>query len=103
MPRTDYQQGLSEEAQQALATLAANIREARKARGWTIDETAGRCLMSVNAYRNAEAGNLGTAMGVYLAILDVMGLAESLADVAAPHKDETGRRLKRVSSALKGW
>jgi transcriptional regulator with XRE-family HTH domain len=101
MPRADYQLGLSEEALSALGILAANITEARKARGWSIDEAARRSLLSINAYRNAEAGNPGTAIGVYLATLDAFGLAGGLADVGAPHKDETGRRLKRVSSRLR--
>jgi|GEM_PF-1833322 len=102
MPRTDYQLGLSEDARHSLQTLAGNLREARKARGWTLEEAAKRCLVSVNAYRNAEAANPGTAVGVYLAILDTMGLVDGLADVAAPHRDETGRRLKCVGSVTKG-
>ncbi|WP_347330835.1 helix-turn-helix domain-containing protein [Marinimicrobium locisalis] len=101
MPRADYQLGLSEEALSALHILAANIKEARKSRGWTIEEAARRSLLSINAYRNAEAGNPGTAMGVYLAALDTVGLADGLADVGAPHRDETGRRLKHVSSKLR--
>lgn len=102
MPRTDYQQGLSDEALQSLAILAANLKEARRARGWTLQEAAQRALLSVNAYRKAEAGNPGTALGVYLAILDTLGLVDSLADVAAPHRDEVGRRLKSVSSRRGG-
>ncbi|MGD8175534.1 hypothetical protein [Marinimicrobium sp. ARAG 43.8] len=98
MPKTDYQQGLSEEARVALGIMASNLREARKARGWTIKETARRSLLSINAYRNAEAGNPGTALGVYLAVLDTFGLADGVADLAAPHRDETGRRLKQIKS-----
>lgn len=101
MPRINYQLGLSEDALHSLQTLASNLREARKARGWSIEEAAKRCLLSVNAYRKAESANPGTAIGVYLSIMDVMGLVDGLADVAAPHRDETGRRLKRIGSVAK--
>lgn len=91
MPRNDYQLGIDEDAKLAFAVFAGNIRQARKTRGWTIQEAATRALVSVNAYRAAEAGNLGTAVGVYLAILNAMNLVDSLADVAAPHRDPAAR------------
>lgn len=98
MPRTNYQAAISDEAREALHILAHNIRQARRARRWSLREAAARAVVSVNAYRAAEAGELGTAMGVYLSILDTLDLVDSLADVAAPHRDELGRRLRGLPS-----
>jgi len=98
MPRDNYQAAVSETLASLQQVFADNIREARLARGWSQQEAAERCLLSRNAYRAAEHGNLGTAIGVYWVILDTLGLAEGIADLAAPHRDEVGRRLKLVKS-----
>lgn len=75
------------------AIFAQNIIEARAARGWSQAEAAKRCFLSLKAYRGAEDGNLGTAIGVYWAILDGFGIG-GVEDLAAPHKDEQGRLLR---------
>ncbi|PCK07263.1 MAG: hypothetical protein COA42_15195 [Alteromonadaceae bacterium] len=98
MPRDDYRAAISEEVLNLHATFAQNIKEARKARGWSQVETAERCLLSRGAYRAAEDGELGTAIGVYWLILDTFGLVESIAELAAPHKDEVGRRNRIVKA-----
>ena len=100
MPRDDYQTALSELVIQYQQIFARNLQEARKARGWTQQEAAERCMLSRGAYRAAEEGRLGTAVGVYWSILDAFGLAEGISELAAPHKDEVGRRSKRISSRL---
>lgn len=100
MPRKDYQNALSKEVIELQAIFAQNIKEARKARGWTQNEAAERCLLSRGAYRAVEAGELGTAIGVYWSVLDTLGLAESIAELAAPHKDEIGRRNRVVSARV---
>lgn len=100
MPRDDYLSAISEEVLTLHTIFAQNIKEARKARGWTQIEAAQRCLLSRGAYRAAEAGELGTAIGVYWLILDTLGLAEGIADLAAPHKDEIGRRNRSVKAKV---
>ena len=96
MPKHIFAEGLSEEAKLALAILGKNIRTARKARGWTIESAAERCLVSINGLRGAESGNPGTAIGIYLALLDTMGLANGIQDLAAPHTDTTGQRMQEA-------
>lgn len=98
MPRDNYRLAISEEVLEYQEIFAQNIREARKARGWSQQEAAERCLLSRGAYRAAENGELGTAIGVYWLILDTLGLAEGIADLAAPHKDEVGRRNRQVKA-----
>lgn len=98
MPRDNYIAALSDSLLQLHGVFAQNITEARKARGWSQQEAAKRCLLSRGAYRAAEAGELGTAIGVYWLILDTLGLAEAIAELAAPHKDEVGRRNRVVKA-----
>lgn len=98
MPRDDYVSAISEEVLALHSIFAQNIKEARKARGWTQVEAAERCLLSRGAYRAAEAGELGTAIGVYWLILDTFGLADAITELAAPHKDEVGRRNRVVKA-----
>jgi ribosome-binding protein aMBF1 (putative translation factor) len=98
VPSNNYSGSLSEQLQALHLTFAHNIAEARKARGWSQQEAADRCLLSRGAYRAAEAGNLGTAIGIYWVILDTLGLTDGIAELAAPHRDEVGRRTKVVSS-----
>lgn len=98
MPKLNYQDALSDEVLALHRIFALNIIEARKARGWTQLQAAERCLLSRDAYRMAEAGNLGTAIGVYWLILDTFGLSRDIANLAAPHLDEVGRRRKVVRS-----
>lgn len=102
MPSTDYQLGIDDDAKRAFEIFAGNLKQARKARGWTIQEAASRALLSVNAYRAAEAGNLGTAAGVYLAALNAMGLADAVADLATPHRDDIGRQIQQANAKLRG-
>ncbi len=100
MPRDDYRTAISEEVLNLHTIFAENIKEARKARGWSQIEAAERCMLSRGAYRAAEAGELGTAIGVYWLILDTFGLAEYIAELAAPHRDEVGRRSRIVKSRV---
>lgn len=101
MPRNDFLNGLSEEMKGRHAIFASNLIEARHVRGWSQVEAAKRCLVSLKAYRAAEEGNLGTAIGVYWAILDGFGIG-GVEDLAAPHKDEEGRLLRERKRKKKG-
>lgn len=93
MPRSDFLNGVSAEMKARHAVFARNLKEARRARGWSQIEAAKRCFVSLKAYRAAEEANLGTAIGVYWAILDGFGIG-GVEDLAAPHKDEQGRLLR---------
>lgn len=94
MPRDDYLAALSDEMKNRHLTFARNIKTARQSRGWSQGEAAKRCVVSLGAYRKAEEGNMGTAIGVYWAIIDCFGLAGGVEDLAAPHKDEQGRLMR---------
>jgi len=98
LPRDDYIAAISDEMKKRHQTFADNLIAARKVRGWSQKEAAKRCVVSNGAYRAVEEGNLGTAVGVYWAILDCFGLAVGVEDLAAPHKDELGRLLRDRNS-----
>lgn len=77
-----------------LRTLGDNIKEARLSRGWSQSEMAERSLMSRITYADIEAGSETVQMRNYLQVLDVFNLTHQIADIAAPHTDEEGRKLR---------
>lgn len=99
MPRDDFMAAITVEVEELHRTFAENIRLARSSRGWSETEAAKRCAISRGSYRKVEQGSLTTSIGVYWAVLDGMGLAEGIADLAAPHKDEEGRRAREIGDS----
>lgn len=87
---------LSIEMRDSLLCFARNIAEARVSRGWSQEEMAKRALMSRTTYRAIESGSPGVSIGHYLAVLDVLGLGQGVKELAAPHLDEDGRRMRRL-------
>jgi DNA-binding XRE family transcriptional regulator len=86
--------GISDNALMQLKILGENIREARIARNFTQEELATRSLMSKSTYVSVENGEPKTSIGAYIAVLDLLDLLVGLQDIAAPHKDEIGRRYR---------
>jgi len=86
--------GIADNALSQLKILGENIREARIARNFTQEELAARCLMSKSTYVSVEKGEPKTSIGAYIVVLDLFDLLEGLQDIAAPHKDEIGRRYR---------
>lgn len=100
--RKKFLTGISYNALSQLKILGENIREARIARNFTQEELATRALMSKSTYVSIEKGDPKTSIGAYTAVLDLLDLLEGSEDIAAPHKDEVGRRyraLKRCKSS----
>lgn len=90
--------GLSINALEQLTILGENIRQARIARKFSQEALAARCLMSKSTYLCVENGDPNTSIGAYLAVLDILDLLEGIQDIAAPHKDEIGRRYRLMKS-----
>lgn len=86
--------GIADNALFQLKILGENIREARIARHFTQEALAARSLMSKSTYISLEKGDPKTSIGAYIAVLDLLDLLEGLQDIAAPHKDEIGRRYR---------
>lgn len=54
------------------------IKAARKAKGWSQEETARRCGMSLNNYARIERGDNGTTIRTLEKIAELLGLKITL-------------------------
>lgn len=54
------------------------IKAARKAKGWSQEETARRCGMSLNNYARIERGDNGTTIRTFEKIATTLGLKITL-------------------------
>ena len=90
--------GLTSNALDKLIILGENIRQARIARQFSQESLAARALMSKSTYVSVENGDPNASVGAYLAVLDVLDLLEGIELIAAPHKDEIGRRYRSLKS-----
>lgn len=79
--------------EKALLRLGADLKTARLRRNLTIQEVAQKIGTGPRAISDAEKGKITTSIGVYAALLWVMGLLEQLDEVAEPSKDLEGQTL----------
>jgi transcriptional regulator with XRE-family HTH domain len=77
-----------------LAQLGQRIRIARIRRGWSVAELASKAGINRNTLTALELGRSGTALGVCVAVLFVLGLDNSLEAVADPDADLHGKALE---------
>lgn len=73
--------------------LGERLALARKRRRLTLRELAAKAGISYDTARAAEAGNLQTGLGAYLAMLWAMGLESEINSFLDPDRDETGKQL----------
>ncbi|MEX2572491.1 MAG: helix-turn-helix transcriptional regulator [Gemmatimonadota bacterium] len=78
---------------EAAEALGDRIKLARQRRRMRQVDLAARAGITTKTLRRAEAGELGTGIGVYAAVLWVLGLLGGLAAVADPDADLEGRTL----------
>ncbi|MGE4422354.1 MAG: helix-turn-helix domain-containing protein [Pseudodesulfovibrio sp.] len=89
---------LSPDAAETLKQLGANIKEARVRRGMTQVELATRASTSHAALGRLERGEPSVGIGILVQVLDVLGLAGGLGQVADPDMDEVGKSLQQLKS-----
>lgn len=77
----------------AARRLGERLALARKRRRLTLRQLAAKAGISYDTVRAAEAGNLQTGVGAYLAMLWAMGLETDFSLVADPDRDDTGKQL----------
>ncbi len=70
------------------------VRIARIRRGWSVAELADKAGIHRNTLTALELGKPGTALGVCLTVLWVLGLDASLEAVADPDADLHGKALE---------
>jgi transcriptional regulator with XRE-family HTH domain len=76
---------------QLLVQLGGRLRTARKDQGWTASHMAERVGISRTTLAAVEAGTASPAIGTYLKVLGVLGLAGDLALVATGEGGAKGR------------
>ena len=97
MVRKNLQETLPLSVLRALKQLGEDISVARRRRRLTAELLAERALTSRSAVRRIEQGDPTVSMGLYAAVLHVLGLEGRLASLVAPEEDELGMDLERES------
>ena len=77
----------------ALVTLGANLRLARKRRGLSAQKVADKLGIGVRSVMDAEKGKPTTAVSTYMGLLWAYDLLGDIKSVADPMKDTEGLRL----------
>lgn len=81
------------QVEEVLKQFGANLRTARLRRNLSIHDIAEKIGVERHAVATAEKGKPSTSIAIYAAILWTLGLAEQLAEVASPQRDEEGSIL----------
>ena len=80
--------------QATVAELGRSIATARIRRKLREEDLAAKAGISRTTLRRIEAGELGTGIGAYAAVLWALGLDGQLATVANPEQDMEGQTLE---------
>jgi transcriptional regulator with XRE-family HTH domain len=90
-------------AQEAARHLGVLVRQARLARRWTLAELAERARVSPATLKRIEKGAPSASLGVWLAVLERLGLLPRLKDLRDPASEallnETRARRARRKHA----
>jgi DNA-binding XRE family transcriptional regulator len=71
--------------------LGRKIRTARQARGFTQSELAERARTSLPTVVRMESGQPGTALGIWINVLEVLGMLQGLEALSDPMSEIAGR------------
>lgn len=95
MPRQNLNRAAAPAAiQSVVSELGQSIAVARTRRRLREEDLATRAGISRTTLRRIEAGELGTGIGAYAAVLWALGLERQLAAVASPATDVEGQTLE---------
>ena len=73
-----------------LRKLGQDIRDARRRRGLPASVVADRAFTSRPTLQRVERGDASVGIGIYAAVLQALGLLDSLSQVADPAHDPVG-------------
>jgi transcriptional regulator with XRE-family HTH domain len=93
MKATPALQALPAAVTRALRKLGQDLSVARRRRRLTMALVAERAFISRNTLARVERGEPGVSMGVYATVLFVLGLADRVAELADPGRDQLGLAL----------
>lgn len=97
MPKSSKSlESINAESLLALDKLGQRLRANRIQLGWTVNDIASRLFCSPATYSALEAGKPGTSIGILANALWLLGVLDSLNEVApAPAELAAGRRVRR--------
>lgn len=78
----------------ALRKLGSDIRDARRRRRIPMAVLAERALISRTTLTKVEKGDPGVSLGIYAAVLFVLGLADRVGNLASAETDAVGLALE---------
>jgi len=81
-----------------LRKLGADLRDARRRRHLPMTVVAQRAFTSRSTLQRVEAGDTGVSIGIYVGVLQALGLLERLNQIADIGNDPVGQAL--ASAAL---
>ena len=84
-------------AKRALRKLGQDLRDARRRRRIPMALLAERARISRTTLTKVEKGDESVALGIYAAVLFVLGLVEGLGKLADPATDAIGRSIEERS------
>lgn len=94
---------INPETLDSLTKLGQRMRANRLQQGWTIEEMAARLFCSPVTYAGIEAGKPGVSVGLIVNALWLLGILDSLDQVAPmPIGLAIGRRARRKTNNLPG-
>ncbi len=93
MPRTTP--SVLPKTSRLLAQLGTNLKQARLRRRYSAEIVAERSGITRKTLQRVEQGDAAVAIGIYVRVLQALGLIEDLAAVA--RDDELGRKLQDLA------
>ena len=84
-----------EDVERMLALYGERIKTARVRRRWSKEELAVRIGVERRTVMRLESGAPGVSLGVFLTAIWVLGLWDTVQDVAAPEADKVGIFLEK--------
>ncbi len=78
-----------------LQLLGERIRTARVRRRWSREDLADRVGVGRRTIARLEDGSAGVGLGIFLSVLWVMGLSDSVEGIAMPDSDKAGIFLEK--------
>ncbi|WP_396214043.1 type II toxin-antitoxin system HipA family toxin [Gemmatimonas sp.] len=79
------------------SSMGSNIALARKRRRLRLADVAAKAGITIPTLRAVEAGNVGTSVGAYIAVLWALGLEDGLLPVATLEFDPEGQLRERAA------
>ncbi|MXZ39920.1 MAG: helix-turn-helix transcriptional regulator [Holophagales bacterium] len=81
----------------ALQKLGADLRDARRRRGLSMQVVADRAFTTRATLQRIEAGDHRVSLGILAAVVHALGFLDELADTADWRRDEFGHSLLTAS------